>query len=411
MATFGLVVGGGPAPGINGVISAATIAARRSGARVIGCVQGFEWLMQGDIDHIIDLDEVAVTRIHEQGGSILRTSRANPTKDPAHLDRVVDSLGRLGIDHLISIGGDDTCFSARTVADAAGDRLKVVHVPKTIDNDLPLPPGIPTFGFETARATASGILCTLLEDARTSGRWFIITMMGRNAGHLALGAAHSAGATLAIVAEEYGGKQIRLETLARRVEGTILKNTAEGRAYGVIVLAEGLGESIDPADLADLPDLPRDEHGHLRLAEFPLGALVRERVQRALGEHGIKATIVVKDVGYECRCVSPNAYDQEYTRELGAGAVATLLGGRGHVMITRQHGKIVPIPFDQLIDPRTGKTAVRMLDISTEAFATAIRLQTRLTAEDLLDDTVGAMIAGASRFDLAALRAHFGLGS
>ena len=407
MATFGLVVGGGPAPGINGVISAATIAARRSGSRVIGCIQGFEWLMQGDIDHIVDLDEAAVTRIHEQGGSILRTSRANPTKDPANLDRVVDSLERLGIDHLISIGGDDTCFSARTVAEAAGDRLKVVHVPKTIDNDLPLPPGVPTFGFETARATASGILCTLLEDARTSGRWFIITMMGRNAGHLALGAAHSAGATLAIVAEEYGDEKLRLETLAQRVEGTILKNTAEGRPYGVIVLAEGLGESIDPADLAELPDLPRDEHGHLRLAEFPLGALVRGKVQHSLAEHGIKATIVVKDVGYECRCVAPCAFDQEYTRELGAGAVETLQNGGGHVMITRQNGRIVPIPFDELIDPKTGKTAVRMLDTTTEGFATAMRLQTRLSPEDLADPLFAKKVERVSALELEALQERF----
>ena len=407
MATFGIVVGGGPAPGINGVISAATIAARRSGARVIGCVQGFEWLMQGNIDHVVDLDETAINRIHELGGSILRTSRANPTKDRANIDRVVDSLGRLGIDHLISIGGDDTCFSARTVADAAGDRLKVVHVPKTIDNDLPLPPGVPTFGFETARATASGILCTLLEDARTSGRWFIITMMGRNAGHLALGAAHAAGATLAVVAEEYAGRKIRLEELARRVEGTILKSTAEGRPHGVIVLAEGLGESIDPADLAELPDLPRDEHGHLRLAEFPLGALVRGRVKAALDEHKIKATIVVKDVGYECRCVAPCAYDQEYTRELGAGAVEILLGGSGHVMITRQNGKIVPIPFDKLIDPATGKTAVRMLDTTTEGYATAMRLQTRLEARDFEDKARAGALAGVSALDLAVLQARF----
>jgi 6-phosphofructokinase 1 len=373
----------------------------------VGCIQGFEWLMQGDINHVLDLDENAVNRIHELGGSILRTSRANPAKDPANLDRVVDSLGRLGVDHLISIGGDDTCFSARTVADAAGDRLKVVHVPKTIDNDLPLPPGVPTFGFESARATASGVLCTLLEDARTSGRWFIITMMGRNAGHLALGAAHSAGATLAIVAEEYGNRKVRLEELARRVEGTILKSTAEGRPHGVIVLAEGLGESIDPADLADLPDLPRDEHGHLRLAEFPLGALVRERVRTALDEHDIKATIVLKDVGYECRCVAPCAFDQEYTRELGAGAVDTLLGGTGHVMITRQNGAIVPIPFDELIDPATGKTAVRMLDTSTEGYATAMRLQTRLTSADLSDDTQAEALQAVSALGVDALRSRF----
>ena len=408
MATFGIVVGGGPAPGINGVISAATIAARRSGARVVGCIQGFQWLMEGDIDHVIDLDENAVNRIHELGGSILRTSRANPTKDPANLDRVIDSLARLGVDHLISIGGDDTCFSARTVAEAAGDRLKVVHVPKTIDNDLPLPPGIPTFGFETARAAASQVLVTLLEDARTSGRWFFITMMGRNAGHLALGAAHSSGSTLAVVSEEYAGRKIRLEELARRVEGTILRSTAEGRPHGVIVLAEGLGESIDETDLAHLPDLPRDEHGHLRLAEFPLGQLVRGRVETALAEHGIKATIVLKDVGYECRCVAPSAYDQEYTRELGAGAVATLLGGTGHVMITRQNGRIVPIPFDELIDPATGKTPVRMLDTTSEAYATALRLQTRLESADLEDETFIESLTKVSKLDADALRKRFG---
>ncbi len=407
MATFGLVVGGGPAPGINGVISAATLRARQLGARVIGIRQGFEWLMQGDIEHVVDLDAETVSRIHEQGGSILRTSRANPTRDPADLDRVVDSLARLGIDHLISIGGDDTCFSAKTVGEAAGDRLKVAHVPKTIDNDLPLPPGIPTFGFETARATASGVLTTLLEDARTSGRWFFITMMGRNAGHLALGAAHSAGATLAIVAEEYGDKKVRLEELARRVEGAILKSTALGSPHGVIVLAEGLGECIDPVDLVDLPDLPRDEHGHLRLAEFPLGRLVREQVARSLDEHGIPATIIIKEVGYEVRCVAPNAFDQAYTRELGAGAVETLLGGNRNVMITRQDQRIVALPFSQILDPATGKTRIRMLDVNAENFKTAMNLQTRLRAEDFTNDDMASRIAAVSQLDFASLHARF----
>ncbi|MFK7896384.1 MAG: 6-phosphofructokinase [Myxococcota bacterium] len=407
MATFGIVVGGGPAPGINGVISSATIAARQRGSRVIGILQGFEWLMQGDIEHVVDLDAEAVSRIHEQGGSILRTSRANPTRDPVHLDRVVDGLARLGIDHLISIGGDDTCFSARTVAEAAGDRLSVVHVPKTIDNDLPLPPGVPTFGFETARATAAGILGTLQEDARTAGRWYIVVLMGRNAGHLALGAAHSAGATLAIVAEEYGDQKIQLDQLARRVEGSILKSTAEGRPNGVIVLAEGLGECLDPADLKAFPDLPRDEHGHLRLAELPLGKLVRDRVEKRLADHGMNLTMVVKDVGYELRCVQPVAFDQEYTRDLGAGAVTALLDGKGHVMITRQNQKIVPIPFDDILDPATGKTRVRMLDTSTESFQTALSLQTRLSPEDLEDAKTGGQIEGVSTLDLAALKARF----
>ena len=407
MATFGLLVGGGPAPGINGVISAATLAARRRGARVIGILQGFEWLMKGDIEHVVDLDADSVSRIHEQGGSILKTSRANPTKDRANLDRVVDALGRLGIDNLISIGGDDTCFSARTVGAAAGNHLRVAHVPKTIDNDLPLPPGIPTFGFETARATAAGILATLLEDARTAGRWYIVVMMGRNAGHLALGAAHSANATMALVAEEFGGAKVPLDRIARAIESSILKSTAEGRPHGVVVLAEGLGECLDPADLAAFPDLPRDEHGHLRLAELPLGRLVRDRVEKGLALHGIKATMVVKDVGYELRCVAPNAFDQEYTRELGAAAVAMLLAGHANVMITRQNQQIVPIPFDQILDPKTGKTRIRMLATETESFASAMALQTRLVAADLDDARTAEQIAGVSRMDLAELKTRF----
>jgi 6-phosphofructokinase len=407
MATFGIVVGGGPAPGINGVISAATLAARQQGAKVIGILQGFEWLMQGDIDHVVELDTSSISRIHEQGGSILKTSRANPTRDPANLARVVESLERLGIDHLISIGGDDTCFSAKTVAEAAGDALRVAHVPKTIDNDLPLPLGVPTFGFETARATAAGILTALLEDARTAGRWYIVVLMGRNAGHLALGAAHSAGATLAIVAEEFGKKKIQLDRLSKIVEGSILKSTAEGHPHGVVVLAEGLGECLDPANLSELSDLPLDEHGHLRLAELPLGRLVRDRVQQGLAEHGISATMVVKDVGYELRCVAPNAFDQDYTRDLGAGAVATLLSGTSDVMITRQSQRIVALPFNKILDPETGKTRVRMLETDTESFATAMSLQTRLSADELKDAEQASRIASATKLDVAALKKRF----
>ncbi|MBC8187661.1 MAG: 6-phosphofructokinase [Proteobacteria bacterium] len=408
MATFGLVVGGGPAPGINGVISSATLAARQQGARVIGILQGFEWLMQGDTTQVVELDGEAVARIHELGGSLLRTSRANPTRDPKNLERVVEGLAKLGIDHLISIGGDDTCFSAKTVAEAAGDALRVAHVPKTIDNDLPLPPGIPTFGFETARDKASKILTTLFEDARTSKRWFIVTLMGRNAGHLALGAAHSAGSTLALLAEEVaaevGSRKIGLDPLARKVEGSILKSTALGSPHGVVVLAEGLGECLDPAEL---PDLPLDEHGHIRLAELPLGHLIRERVYVSLEEHGIEATIIVKDVGYELRCISPNAFDRDYTRDLGAGAVNTLLGGTSNVMITRQNQTIVPIPFGDILDPETGKTRVRMLDIETESFANARALQTRLTPDDFEDVEFAEKLARTSILDLDMLKKRF----
>ena len=147
----GVLVGGGPAPGINGVISALTLEARNRAHRVIGIYDGFQWLMNGDTGHVKELEHEDVSRIHFQGGSILNTSRANPTKRDEDLQRVLASLDRLGIGHLATIGGDDTMFAASQVAKQAAGQIRVCHVPKTIDNDLPLPGEIPTFGFETAR--------------------------------------------------------------------------------------------------------------------------------------------------------------------------------------------------------------------------------------------------------------------
>jgi len=191
---LGILVGGGPAPGINGVISAITLEARTRARKVIGILDGFQWLMQGDGNHVRELDHADVSRVHFQGGSILNTSRANPTKKPDDLRRVVETLDRLGIGHLATIGGDDTMFAASQVAKEARGRIRVCHVPKTIDNDLPLPGATPTFGFETARQLGSDLVQNLMEDSRTTGRWYFVVVMGRSVGHLALGIGKSTGA-------------------------------------------------------------------------------------------------------------------------------------------------------------------------------------------------------------------------
>ena len=407
MTTFGILVGGGPAPGINGVIGAATIAARRRGANVIGIHQGFQWLMEGDVDHTSELQMDDVSRIHQQGGSVLETSRANPTRQLEHLEAVVDSLERLGVDHLISIGGDDTCSSARRVGEAAKGRVRVAHVPKTIDNDLPLPEEIPTFGYETARSVAGTLLATLLEDARTTGRWYFTVLMGRNAGHLALGSGKSAGATLTLVAEEFPDGPISLDAVARTIEGSMVKRAATGQPHGVVVLAEGIGDRLDEKDLAELPDLPRDDHGHVRLAELPRGRLVRDRVQQRLAEVGVETTIVAKDIGYELRCAAPNAFDQEYTRDLGVGAVELLLGGQSNVMVTRQGGRVVPIPFEEILDAETGRTRVRMLDVGSPSYATARMLQVRVEPDDLDTPGVADSLSRVTGMDAAGLRKRY----
>ncbi len=395
MSRFGIMVGGGPAPGINGVIGAAATVATRQGHSVLGILDGFQWIMQGDTDHTEALDEELVSRIHLEGGSILRTSRANPTKKPEHLAAVVKSLDELGIDHLITIGGDDTCSSANRVAIEAAGRIKVVHVPKTIDNDLPLPSGIPTFGFETAREHGTAVVERIQMDMRTTNRWFFIVMMGRSAGHLALGAGKAAGAPVTVIPEEFPRRPIRLEDVVRVLEGSIVKRLARGLPDGVAVIAEGIMEYFDEDDPI-LADTPRDEHGHIRLAEVPIAKVLRTAVVDSLAGRGVKVTIGEKDVGYELRCGYPCAFDRDYTRDLGVGAVETLLAGGSAVLITRQEGRIVPVPFADIIDPATNKSRVRGVDVTSDSYRNALALQERVTAADLADaDTLAAIAAAA----------------
>ena len=411
MTTYGILVGGGPAPGINGVIGAAALTAARSGARVLGLLDGFKWLMEGEATHVRELRPEEVSRIHLQGGSILHTARANPTKKPEHLAKVVATLDRLGVDRLITIGGDDTAFSAKRTADTAGGRIQVAHVPKTIDNDLPLPGDIPTFGFETAREQATHVVEAILEDTRTTNRWFFVVMMGRKAGHLALGAGKAAGATVTLVGEEFPEGTIRLDDVVRTLEGSIAKRLAQGRPDGVAVIAEGIAERLDPNELEVLKDAPRDEHGHVRLAEVPLGRVLRTAVMESFARRGVSVAIGEKDVGYELRCVQPNAFDRDYTRDLGVGAVRILEAGRSGVLVTRQQGRTVPIAFDELMDPATGRTRVRMLDVASDSFAHARALEVRVEAGDLADPArLGALARAAGLSPDEARRRYAPLG-
>src|SRR6476619_2733872 len=233
------LVGGGPAPGINSVVAAATLRAALKGIDVIGVRDGFEWLMQGDTDHVTPLSIEAVSRIHFRGGSYLGIARANPTKDTQLLENTVNALLRLNVSQLITIGGDDTAFSAMKLEQHAAGRIRVVHVPKTIDNDLDLPPHIDTFGFQSARHYGVDILKNLMVDAKTTSRWYFVIAMGRKAGHLALGIGKAAGATTTLITEEFT-PPIRMKTIVDSLVGSILKRLAAGRRDGVAVIAEGV---------------------------------------------------------------------------------------------------------------------------------------------------------------------------
>jgi 6-phosphofructokinase 1 len=282
-----------------------------------------------------------------------------------------------------------------------------VHVPKTIDNDLPLPPHVPTFGFQTARHVGVEIVRNLIDDARSTRRWYVVVAMGRKAGHLALGIGKAAGATLTVVAEEFGSQYVPFATICDVVEGAIIKQRAMGRQFGLAVLAEGLIDKLDPGELAELQDVERDDHGHVRFAEVDLARKVKAEVQGRLGERGLRVTITNKNVGYELRCADPISFDAEYCRDLGYGAVRFLLGGGSGAMVTVQSGCLVPIPFDELVEPDSGKTKVRLVDINSERFRVARAYMIRLEAEDFAHAAWVDRLADAAHLTPGAFRHRF----
>ena len=406
--TLAILVGGGPAPGINSVVSAASIRAQLDGVEVIGIRDGFEWVMQGDVNHVVPLTIDAVSRMHFRGGSYLGTSRANPTVDPQLLDNTVAALQQLKVSRLITIGGDDTAFSAMKLEERAHGRIHVAHVPKTIDNDLDLPPHIDTFGFQTARHIGVDILKNLMVDAKTTSRWYFVIAMGRKAGHLALGIGKAAGATLTLIPEEFASHPVRLTRIVDTLAGAILKRRSYGRLDGVAVIAEGLVIDMDPRDLDHIENVERDAHGHLRLSEVNIGDILKREVTARLKSFGIKTTITEKNIGYELRSADPIPFDMEYTRDLGYCAAKYLLSGGNAAMMSMQAGHFVPIPFAELIDARTGRTKVRLVDVSSTRYAIARRYMIRLRRDDFQDPRELARFAATAGLTVDEFRRQFG---
>ena len=370
-----ILAAGGPAPGINSVISAATIRAQLEKVDVLGIHDGFEWIMRGDVDHVAPLTIDGVSRLHFRGGCHIGISRANPTLHAEHLENTIAALQRLGASQLITIGGDDTAYSAHRLVQRSEGRLRVVHVPKTIDNDLDLPPHVDTFGFQTARHHGVEIVKNLMVDGKTTSRWYFVTAMGRKAGHLALGIGKSAGATLTLIPEEFAGRRIRLKTLADILAGAIIKRRAAGRRDGVAVLAEGLSLAIDPADLQALEHAERDAHDNVRLAEIDIGAALKAAVAARLRELGIRTTIVAKNIGYELRCADPIPMDMDYTRALGFCA---------------------------------GRARVRLVDVNSSRYRIAHRYMLRLRRDDFDDPAELAKLAATAGMPPHRFRAEFG---
>lgn len=412
-----ILVGGGPAPGINAVIGASAIEAVNNGFSVIGIYDGFRWLASDRFvreRHSLELRIPEVGRIHFDGGSILRTARTTlldesqlgtsmvVQPDAKKVANVLRNFTELGVTHLITIGGDDTALSARFVSEKSGGRIRVVHVPKTIDNDLPLPGDIATFGFTTARHLGSELVANLMEDAKTTQRWYVVVVMGRHAGFLALGMGKATGATLTVIPEEFA-ETTTVQQVADVLDGAMIKRRAMGKSDGVAIVAEGLAYRLgDREEIERLLNkkVPMDAAGHIRLAEIPLGRLLADELTRRWEARGDKMTIVPQTIGYMLRCAPPTPKDMAYCRDLGHGAVRLLLDesldhGCG-IMVTLQGGNICPMKFTDMVDEKTNRTRIRVVDVHSDSYRVARAYMIRLEKQDLADPVMLAKLATAA---------------
>ncbi|HWG89434.1 MAG TPA: 6-phosphofructokinase [Candidatus Thermoplasmatota archaeon] len=403
-----ILVGGGPAPGINGVISATTLEANKAGYRVLGVRNGFRGLLNPAGPQVEELTYQNVGRIYTEGGSVLGTARESPRRDPQKLAKVMQALRDLHVSALVTIGGEGTLASAAAVSDQGRGWLRVAHVPKTIDNDLPLPPHLPTFGFQTARHEGTRIVENLKMDARTTDRWYLVTTMGREAGHLALGIGKAAAATVTLIPEEFPGRRTSVREVVDILECAILKRRALGREHGVAVLAEGLVEILEGLEAIPDSGLAFDEYGRKKVSEVRLGLILKRELQKRLQARGITTPIVTKELGYELRCAPPTPFDMEYTRDLGYGAARFVTEGGTGAVIAVDAGRIIPIPFDSLVDRPTGRTRVRYVDTTTTAFQVAWEYMCRLKPEDLQDRALWAALAVQAGMTPEAFAVRYG---
>lgn len=411
---LGILVGGGPAPGINSALSSAVIEGVKAGGEVVGIYDGYQHLIDGRTDMVRPLAIADVSRIHFQGGSIIRTSRANPTRSEADLQRTAGTLAKLGVSYLITIGGEDTASAAAQLCRRSGGSIRVAHIPKTIDNDLPLPENAPTFGFETARHLGAQWVLNLMEESRTTNRWCLTVVMGRKAGHLALGIGKAAGATLTIIPEEFSDSRLSLEDLCLVLEGAILKRRSLGQDYGLAVVAEGVAARMDPDQLAESPgvEVGYDAYGNLRMEKIPLASILEREIVRRFAAREDPLSIVAVTLGYELRCAAPIPFDIDYTRTLGYGAVRFLLAGLdggawSGGIVCLDGGRLRILPFDDIQDADTGRIPTRMVDVSSDHYLVAREYMVRLNRSDLEQESSVANLAAAARMDVGAFVQRF----
>ena len=358
-----ILAGGGPAPGINTVISTVAKTFLKAGYRVLGLNDGYKNLFKPN-PQVDEIDFIYADEIQKQGGSALRMSRYKPKNEEFNTDFFVKNNVKL----LVTIGGDDTASTANRISKYLCENnvpIQNIHVPKTIDNDLPLPDGNPTFGYYSAKDAAVHLVQTVYEDARTSGNWFVLSAMGREAGHLAFGMTSACHCPMVIIPEMFNHTQVTLESIIRLMVSSIVKRKLLGVEYGVIIISEGVFHFMTDAEIEKSGvAFTYDEHGHPELGNVSKAHIFNLLLQQRLKLLGISVKSRPVEIGYGIRCVQPNGYDLTYCSLLGYGVKKLFdKGVTGAMVTTNPKGEIIPLYLKDVED-ENGKIKPRLVNLN-----------------------------------------------
>lgn len=361
-----ILCGGGPAPGMNTVVCSVAKTFLSNGYRVIGLHGGYSGLFSQN-PRYEDIDFFKADTYFNRGGSYLQMSRFKPTDEDFEKRFNLELFQNNNIKLLVTVGGDDTASTANRIAkflEARKYPIANIHVPKTIDNDLPLPNNTPTFGFNSAKDEGAHIARTIYEDARTSGNWLLISAMGRSAGHLALGIGEATHCPMTIIPEMFDKTEISIEKIIKLTLSAIIKRKIMGIDYGTVVVAEGVFHDLAPADIkAAGVNMSYDEHGHPELGKISKAVLFNELLEKFFKQIGIKIKTRPVEIGYDVRCQDPIAFDLSYCSELAMGVYELFKKGEtGCMVYVDAYGNPSPLYLHDLQNAE-GKIPPRRVDI------------------------------------------------
>jgi 6-phosphofructokinase 1 len=368
--SIAILTGGGPAPGMNTVVGSVAKVFLKHGYRVIGLHEGYSGLFNPK-PRTVDIDFAYADDIFNRGGSAVIMSRFKPTDKNFAEDFNLKFFKDNNIKLLVTVGGDDTASTANRVAKFLAEKsypISNIHVPKTIDNDLPLPNSSPTFGYHSAKAQGTITGSIIYEDARTSENWFVVSAMGRSAGHLAFGIGAACHYPMIVIPEMFNKTEITIDKICKLVVSSIVNRKVMGVNHGAAMISEGVFHSLGDEEVKNSGiHFSYDDHGHPELGKISKAHIFSQLIDNMLGKVGLKVKTRPVEIGYDVRCYTPIAYDRVYCSLLGFGVYKLYSESvTGCMVYVNAQGDVWPLYLKDLQDPKTGKIPPRVVDIDSQ---------------------------------------------